>query len=293
MAAATHVVPSFGCIVLTEGRRPEELTRSLESLGSQRGVDVDIVVVGNGLKPDAVPKGVKKVVLEQNLGVPGGRNAGVDHVEGDLLLFLDDDARFPDEDALMRIGRMFAEDPHLGAVSPRLDDPDGRPTPRNWVPRVRVGDKTRSSEVASICEAASVIRREAFEAAGRWAAGFYFLHEGIELAWRILDASYSLWYAGDVVALHPAPLRRRGARARYMSSRNRVWLARRNLPLPLAAAHMAVWFVRFTFGLRSAKDAQELLRGYADGLRQPPGDRRRLRWRTIWRMTVVGRPPVI
>jgi GT2 family glycosyltransferase len=293
MASATNVLPSFGCVVLTEGTRPRELARSLDSLSSQRGIKADIVVVGNGSKPDAISSGVKKIVLEENLGVPGGRNAGVDHVEGDLLLFLDDDARFPDEGALLRIALMFAEDPELGAVSPRLDDPDGQPTPRNWVPRVRVGDKTRSGEVASICEAASVIRREAFEAAGRWAAGFYFLHEGIELAWRILDAGYSLWYAGDVVALHPAPLERRGGRSRYMSSRNRVWLARRNLPLPLAAAHMAVWFVRFTLGIRSTEDVRALVRGYADGLRQPPGDRRRLRWRTIWRMTVVGRPPVL
>jgi GT2 family glycosyltransferase len=161
------------------------------------------------------------------------------------------------------------------------------------VPRVRVGDKARSSEVASICEAASVIRRRSFEAAGGWAGNFFFLHEGLELAWRILDLGERLWYAGDVVALHPAPPDGRLRRSRYISSRNRVWLARRNLPAPLAATHMTIWFLRMAASLRSRDDAAQLVRGYRDGLRQPPGDTRRLRWRTIWRMTTVGRPPVI
>ncbi len=293
MGTAENVLPSYGCIVLTEGRRPDDLARSLDSLLRQRGVELDVVVVGNGSEPNGLPDRVRRVVLAENQGVPGGRNAGVAHVEGDLLLFLDDDALFPAEDALARIGRMFAEDQRLGAVSPRLDDPDGRPTPRNWVPRVRVGDKARSSEVAAICEAASVIRRRSFEAAGGWAGNFFFLHEGLELAWRILDLGDRLWYAGDVVALHPAPPEQRLPRSRYHSSRNRVWLARRNLPAPLAATHMALWFLRMAASLRSREDAAQLLRGYRDGLRQPPGETRRLRWRTIWRMTAVGRPPVI
>jgi GT2 family glycosyltransferase len=293
MGTAENVLPSYGCIVLTEGGRPEDLARALDSLVRQRGVDLDVVVVGNGSAPNGLPSSIRRVVLPENLGVPGGRNAGVPHVQGELLLFLDDDALFPDNDALARIARMFAEDQRLGAVSPRLDDPDGRPTPRHWVPRVRVGDKARSSEVASICEAASVIRRRSFEAAGGWAGNFFFLHEGLELAWRILDLGERLWYAGDVVALHPAPPEGRLRRSRYMSSRNRVWLARRNLPAPLAATHMTLWFLRMAASLRSRDDAAQLLRGYRDGLRQPPGDTRRLRWRTIWRMTAVGRPPVI
>jgi len=33
--------------------------------------------------------------------------------------------------------------------------------------------------------------------------------------------------------------------------------------------------------------------GLAAGLREPCGERRRLRWRTVARMTAIGRPPVI
>jgi GT2 family glycosyltransferase len=285
--------PSFGCIVLTEGRRPEDLQRALESLRSQRDVDVDVVVVGNAWKPAALPEGVHAVELAENRGVPGGRNAGVPHVEGDLLLFLDDDARFPDADALARIGAMFAEDETLGALSPRVEDPNGRPAPRHWVPRLCVGDRTRSSDVTVVSEGAVVVRRRAFEQAGGWPGHFFFFHEGIELSWRMLDAGYRIWYAGDVVALHPAPLARKRGQYRYLSSRNRVWVARRNLPLPMAAAHVGAWFLRTALSLRSPRDAQDALRGYRDGLQQPAGERRPVSWRTVWRMTRAGRPPVI
>ena len=284
---------SFGCIVLSEGRRPEDLNRALESLRAQQDVDVDIVVVGNGWKPEGLPSGVRAVELPENVGVPEGRNAGVSEVQGDLLLFLDDDACFPAEDALGRIGRMFAEDETLGAVSPRIEDPEGRPAPRYWVPRLRVGDRTRSSDVAVMTEGAVVVRRRAFEEAGGWPGHFRHFHEGIELSWRLLDAGYRIWYAGDVVALHPAPSGRKPGQFRYMTSRNRVWVARRNLPRAVAAAHVGVWFLRTAAGVRSRREAQDTLRGYRDGLRQPAGERRPIGWATIWRMTRAGRPPIV
>jgi hypothetical protein len=35
------------------------------------------------------------------------------------------------------------------------------------------------------------------------------------------------------------------------------------------------------------------VRGVREGFRASSGGRHRLRWRTIWRMTRAGRPPVI
>jgi GT2 family glycosyltransferase len=283
---------SFGCIVLTEGRRPGDLQAALESLRSQTAVDVDVVVVGNAWKPEGLPQGVHAVELTENHGVPAGRNAGVEQVDGEFLLFLDDDARFPAVDALARVGRLFADDASLGAVSPRMEDPNGKPGPRYWVPRLRVGDRTRPSEVALVTEGAVFIRRAAFEDAGRWPGEFFFFHEGVDLAWRILEAGYRLWYAGDIVVHHPAPPPEKRRQHRYLSSRNRVWVARRNLPLPVAAAHLSVWGLRTALTLRSGDEASEVVRGYRDGLRQPSGQRKPVSWRTIWRMTRMGRPPI-
>jgi len=40
--------PSFGVVVLSMGDRPAELAQALDSVLSQQGVDLDVVVVGNG-----------------------------------------------------------------------------------------------------------------------------------------------------------------------------------------------------------------------------------------------------
>ena len=102
-------LPRFGVEVLTMGRRPEDLDRGLRSLLAQEGVDTDIVVVGNSWDPTGLPEGVKALHLQENVGIPSGRNAGVPLVDGDLLFFLDDDASLPDPAFLASVAARFAE----------------------------------------------------------------------------------------------------------------------------------------------------------------------------------------
>ncbi|MDP9399494.1 MAG: glycosyltransferase [Actinomycetota bacterium] len=285
--------PAVGCVVLTQGRRPDELGRALASLLAQRGVELDVVVVGNGWQPAGLPAGVRSVALAENVGIPAGRNAGVPHVRGELLFFLDDDARLAQDDALARLARRFAADPRLGLVQLRVAaDPPGS-EPRDWVGRLRVGDRARSSDVTAVWEGAVALPRAVLTRVGGWPDAFFYAHEGIDLAWRVLDAGLRVRYAGDLVALHPPHVPGRYAYSRYLGARNRVWLARRHLPLPLAAAYVTVWLGLTAARLRSPRDLRAVARGYRDGLRQPCGARRPLRPGTLWRMVLAGRPPVI
>ena len=196
-------------MVLTQGRRPDELQRGLESLLAQEGVDLDVVVVGNGWAPSGLPDGVRGVERETDEGIPAGRNFGVPHVRGELLFFLDDDASLAEPDALARVAEKFAADPRLGLVQLRVDTAEPGPVAREWVPRLRVGDRERSSDVTHVWEGAVAIPRRVFEEVGEWPAAFRFVHEGVDLGWRVMDAGYRVHYAGDIAALHPpyAPAR--------------------------------------------------------------------------------------
>ena len=126
--------PTYGVVILTMGRRPEDLQRAVASVLAQRDVSVEVVVVGNGWKPVGLPPQVRTVSLQDNVGIPAGRNAGVSVVRGDLLFFLDDDALLPTDDVLATIAQHFAEDPRLGLLQPRIADPGGAPPPRRWTP---------------------------------------------------------------------------------------------------------------------------------------------------------------
>ncbi len=285
--------PKVGVIVLTMGNRPNDLRRCLTSLLNQREVDLDVVVVGNGWQPVGLPQGVKAHGLSENLGIPAGRNAGASLVQGELLFFLDDDARLPENDILALLAMQFAADPTLGMIQPRVVDPQGRKAPRRWTPRIRVGSRARSSPAMNVWEGAVLIRRDAFENAGGWPALFWYAHEGIDLAWRVWDGGFHVRYDGEIEVHHPAiEPTRHGEFYRYQA-RNRVWLARRNLPLPVAGLYVLVWAGLSAVRLRSRSALVETLRGYKIGLTQSGGARRPMSWRTIWRMTRAGRPPVI
>ncbi|MDP9825549.1 glycosyltransferase family 2 protein [Kineosporia succinea] len=286
-------VAHYGVVLLSQGKRPEALNRAVESVLAQRGVVTDVVVVGNGWEPVGLPAGARGVGLPENLGIPAGRNAGVPYVEGELLFFLDDDASLPSRDILAQIAQKFTDEPSLGLIQPRVADPDGLPSPRRWTPRLRVGDPHRSSDVAAIWEGGVALRRDVFTATEGWPAPFWYAHEGIELAWRVWDAGYRVRYDGELVVNHPVIAPTRHAVFHRFSARNRVWLARRNLPMPVGVIYVGVWFTISALRLRARDDAAEMLKGYWQGLTQNGGPRRRMGWRAIWRMTRAGRPPVI
>lgn len=286
--------PVVGVVVLTQGRRPADLDRAIRSVLTQRGVAPDVVVVGNGWEPAGLPAGVHALGLPENVGIPAGRNAGVPSVPGDLLLFLDDDATLTDPDFLAEAVRRFRADPDLGLLQPRVDGPGGVPGPRRWTPRMRVGDRRRSSPVFSVWEGAVVVRRSVFERTGGWPEPFFYAHEGIELAWRVWDAGAVVRYAGDLAVEHPLTVTTRHRDFYRLNARNRVWLARRNLPWVLGLPYVASWTaLQVVRSIRSPATLLPWFRGWLEGWRADAGPRRPLRWATVARMTRLGRPPVV
>jgi GT2 family glycosyltransferase len=285
----------FGCVVLTGGGRAAQLERAVASLQAQDGVEADVAVVFNGTPPTGLPTVAHAVALPEPVGIPAGRNAGVPAVAGDLLFFLDDDATLRDRDALATVAARFAADPGLGALQLRVDvDGPGIPA-RTWVPRLRVGDRTRSGDVAALWEGAVAIRRALFERVGGWPGDFGFVHEGVALAWLVLDEGLRVRYEADIVALHPPLPPGAGRRPEwaYYAARNRVLLARRHLPAPLGAVFVATFLARTLPGLLRTGLLRDALRGYRDGVRGPSGPIRKLKASTLWRMTRAGRPPII
>ena len=285
--------PRYGVVVLTMGKRRGDLQRGLESLLEQRDVDLDVVVVGNGWQPTGLPAGVRAHGLPTNLGIPAGRNAGVDLVSGDLLFFLDDDARLPTPTVLAELAELFRTDPTLGLVQPRVVDPEGRLAPRRWTPRLRASDPGRSSPAMSVWEGAVAMRREAFAYADGWPAPFWYAHEGIELAWRVWDGGWHVRYDGTIEVFHPAITPTRHPEFYRFQARNRVWLARRNLPLPVGLIYVLSWVLVGGVRLRTKSALRETVRGYQLGLTEECGVRRPMSWRTVGRMTRAGHPPII
>ncbi len=283
----------FGVVVLSMGNRPDELARLTKSLLAQRDVAVDVVVVGNGWRPEGLLPGIRGVHLPENAGVPAGRNVGADVVDGQLLMFVDDDIEIPSDDLLVRARRAFDADPRLAVLQPLAADPGGGAPARRHVPRLRTSDETRGGDVVWFWEGCSFVRRSAFDVAGGWAGEFRYGHEGIELGWRVIDAGLRVRYDPSLVVLNPPATPFRGAEHQYLNARNRVWVARRNLPHPVLELYVLVWAVATFARARSLESMAAAARGFVAGVRQPAGLRRPITWRSVWRMTRLGRPPIV
>ena len=289
----THAV---AVVVLTQANRPAELARALASVQAQRGVDVQLVLVVNGALPADAERLVlpelratdRLVVLEENAGIPGGRNIGAATADAHVLFFLDDDAELLGCDVLAEVVARFDADAGLGAMALRLVDEQGR-SQRRHVPRLGAGSAARSGPVTHFIGAACVVRAEAFAALGGFDPRFFYAMEESDLSWRLLDAGWSLWYAADLVAFHPRTTPSRHPGHVRLTARNRFWAAWRSLPLPVALGYVAVWTV---LGVARGGSARQVLSGYGQAWAGRPV-RRPMRWCTVLRMSRLGRPPLV
>lgn len=285
--------PALSCVILTRGDRPAELAAAVGSVLAQSGDAVEVVVVGNGADVTGLPEPVRVVRLAENAGIAGGRNAGLRASTGDVVVFLDDDGRLAGTGAAAYLRAAFAADDRLGIVSFRIRDPAGGPGARRHVPRLRAGDPDRSSDVTTFLGGACAVRREVFTRCGEFPAAFFYAHEETDLAWRALDAGFRIRYDAGVEMFHPPDAPTRHPTFYRLNARNRVWLARRRLPWPLAAAYLLVWTALTAARVRRADALRVWAAGFVEGWRTPCGPRRPISWRTAWTMTRLGRPPVV
>lgn len=298
MTDVNSTSPTVGAVIITMGNRPEELRALIDSVAKQDGDPVQVAVVGNGSPVPEVPEGVRTTELPENLGIPGGRNVGIEMFgpagrEVDILLFLDDDGLLARTDTAELCREAFTADPELGIVSFRIADPDTGETQRRHVPRLRASDPMRSSRVTTFLGGANAVRTRVFADAGLLPADFFYAHEETDLAWRALNAGWQIDYRSDMVLYHPTTAPSRHAVYHRMVARNRVWLARRNLPLPLVPVYLGVWLLLTLLRRPSGPALKAWFGGFKEGWTSSAGPRRPMRWRTVWRLTRLGRPPVI
>lgn len=286
--------PSASLIVLTMGDRPDQLSAALASATAQRIEWSDVIVVSNGAGSVGLGGDVVTVELDENVGVPAGRNAGANAATGDVLVFLDDDATFEADDVVAGALDVFAEQPETAVVAFRIADDEGWTSPRH-VPRLRGAGVDRPGVVTGFLGGAVAIRRAAFDDVHGYSGDFVYSMEESDLALALIDRDWSIRYEPALRVRHPRtePSRHPGHIERNM--RNRVLLARRRLPVPIGIVYVLNWCVIVALRSRLRRvDLAAIRAGLSAGIRSPmQGGRSPIRWRTVVRLTRLGRPPII
>ncbi len=275
-------------VMLTRADRPAELARAIASVRAQQQVDLELVLVVNGGHPPKPDPSDRLVVLPENEGIPGGRNVGAAAADAQLIMFLDDDAELLDPGLLAAVVDRFKADPRLGAMAIRLVDEDGH-TQHRHVPRVGAWSAENSGPVTHFIGAACVVRASTFHEVGGFDPRFFYAMEESDLSWRLLDAGWSIWYSADLKAFHPRTAPSRHHRHAMLTARNRLWMAWRSLPAPIFAGYLLTWTA---LAVGRGAPLREVLAGYREAWSARPA-RHPIRWRTVVRMTLIGRPPIV
>ena len=221
----TGPLPSVSVVVATLGR-PTPLTRVLASLAQQTPAPLEVLVVDGDEKRSALPvvdgaarDGLPVRHLPAPRGLTRQRNAGLDAARGDIVLFLDDDARAT-PGVLSAVQRAYA-DPAVVGVTGRTVEPasnrvggktsqlrrllpgggrDGDFTRFGYPRRLRDEQLTQDVEFMAGCfmsARTTVARSVRFD---EHLAG-YALAEDEDFSYR-LSRRGRIRYLGDVVVLH-------------------------------------------------------------------------------------------
>lgn len=279
-------------VLLTQGDRDRALHQAVTSVRAQTGCEPEIVIVANGATLDPAPDVDRVVTLAENAGIPGGRNRGTEASSGEIIFFLDDDARFADDSICNRVLARFHSDPDLAVISFRIVDPITGRSERRHVPRLGNSDPARSSQVTTFLGGACAIRASAMKALGGYPAEFFYAHEETDLAWRLIDMGFRVEYQAELIVHHPQAAPSRHPDYHSLSMRNRVLLARRNLPIPLVYVYPIVWLAISTVRARSLETARRILSAFRAGWSMKV-ERSPISWQTVWRLTRLGRPPIV
>lgn len=285
--------PQVSIVVLTMGDRPAELDRCLRSALEQDLDDFEVFLLGQAWQPENLPDGVRSLGLDENLGIPGGRNFAVAQTSAPFFMFLDDDGWLADSGFLSRAMAQFEANERLALLAPRITDTDGT-TLRRWVPRAHVGDPAVSGPAFTCPEGVTVFRREAWDEVGGFPSNFQYGHEGVDLCWRLRNHGWDAWYQADLIVHHPALPATRHSYYQRLNARNRVWVARRNLPVPLIPVYVGVWTaISLARNGTDWEATKSWVSGWREGWTTSPGERQPMRWTTVGRLTRLGQPPII
>jgi GT2 family glycosyltransferase len=181
---------------------------------------LEIVVVDNASGDDSVARlsklsGIVLIESQENLGFAGGCNLGVARSQGEIVAFLNNDAK-PDVNWINKAVEAFRASPKVGAVASTVlnwegDTIDYHGSGMTWYgmgyrpltgTKASRGKKPQRREVLFGTGAAMFVRRDVFDALGGFDERYFMFFEDVDFGWRLNLAGWSFLHEPESIAFH-------------------------------------------------------------------------------------------
>ncbi|WP_157744149.1 glycosyltransferase family 2 protein [Halopenitus persicus] len=251
--------PAVSVLVATSNR-PERLRTCVESILDQNHPDFELLILDSSEEIDSCDRIADltenhRVTCTHKMdfrGVAGSRNWLIENARGDVLVFLDDDAYFPDKSALSSILDAFED--RIGIQAFRVVDNPGEqnekirvPLPKNAVDRTNLNTKF---PVSYYIGAGHAIKRDVIETCGAYVDKFMYGSEELDLSYRAIDEGFNILYNPEVIVHHrpQQPVistETTGHTETYYRVANRIFIAYKHLPVKYLPTYLFVWLLYF------------------------------------------------
>ena len=188
----------------------------------------------------------------ENLGVAKGRNFALAKVKASIIILLDDDAVLQNKDCLVNLVNEFetgnTERPKA-IVSFKVLYYDNLQMQVNALPHKRFAEYKDKSffETYYYAGGAHAVKKEVLDKLGNYPHDFFYGMEEYDLAYRVLDAGYSIVYSDKIVMLHKeSPLGRKPKKEKLqMMWVNKCMVAYRYLPKKYFYSTAVMWSLQY------------------------------------------------
>lgn len=237
-------------VVLVNFRGANDTIDAIGHLRSLNWPALEIIVVENRSGDDSAQQirtahpDISLIVAKQNLGFAGGCNLGVEHANGEILAFLNNDAR-PDAAWISAAVERFRADPTIGAVASRVLDWDGKRVDfidaalawfgQGYKPFTGDPLADNEREVGDVLfgtGAAMFVRSSVYRDLGGFDERYFMFFEDVDLGWRLNLAGWRFAYEPKSIAFHKHHASMAGFgsfKETYLLERNALYTMYKNL----------------------------------------------------------------
>ena len=286
-------------MIVISYRRDEVLRENLDVLARFTGSrsDAELILIDNN--DDAIDRGHflsafthhRYRKAHKNGGVPAGRNDGILHSSGDILIFLDDDAFVQQNNFLEMIGSFFDANPKAGIVTFKCVDFNTGIVDRAYFAH---SDKSRdpnsSFKTYRYLGGASALRRSVIDSIGIYREEFFYSMEESDIAFRAIKAGYEIVYFPDICVRHlrhPAG-RLPETRIAELMLLNKLCVNHMHLPMRYVVPSACLWTAYALWKSRGRANVVDAWWRYIAWVRAHRGVRRPVRGNTLQYFRLCG-----
>jgi GT2 family glycosyltransferase/protoporphyrinogen oxidase len=294
LMAPTTQKPLIYAVILTLNHY-EDTQECLQSLLQSDYSEIKIVLVDNG-STDGTPENVRinfplveVIEIGQNIGVPAGYNIGFQHAlanGADYILMLNNDTVVP-PDMVRKLLQVAEKDPQAGIIMPKvlyygtndqIWSSGGRY--RSFPPAILLKDRQQDVTVMQMIEYAPgcglLIHRRAFERAGLFDPGYFFLFDDWDFSERVRAHGLHIWYLPEAHMWHKVSKTTQGPRSSLYWRTHGASIARfyrrHGRPAWISVpVHIGYFMLREFVWKRNMTYLRDFWQGVQEGLQKPLG----------------------